>query len=257
MPIDVIAWPPVGAVGSEWTPSQPVARLRSALTGRDQMQASQRKRRLASLEVSALSAGRMGAGYCEVLKDLLAGGINAVRLRSSPINWHLDERQREAVLNSHPLGWRTGSNPLGWRTTGGQPLIWFDGRVVIATSASAPSGRWHNLALTGLPANTLVARPGDFIRAYPVGDPATFQVARVVKPAIADGAGAVTLRLDRAITLAGARVNLAGQDEAVFRVEGALPRAVQPLGQNWTYSWSFREVFADEVGGFTEINPWI
>lgn len=256
MAIDVIAWPPVGAVGCEWTAHQPVARLRSALTGRDQMQGSQRKRRLATLQVSALSAGRMGAGYCEMLKDLLVGGVHAVRLRSSPINWHLDEDGRAAVLNSFPIGWRTAANPLGWQTVAGQPLIWFDGRVITASGASVASGRWHNLTLTGLPGITLVARPGDFIRAYQISNPDMWQVARVVRPAVTNGAGTVTLCLDRAITIPGARVNVAGQDEAVFRVEGALPRAVQPVGQNWTYTWNFREVFADEVGGFIEVDPW-
>jgi hypothetical protein len=34
------------------------------------------------------------------------------------------------------------------------------------------------------------------------------------------------------------------------------PRAIQPQSGNWTYDWEFREVFADEVGGFVEVNPW-
>ena len=34
------------------------------------------------------------------------------------------------------------------------------------------------------------------------------------------------------------------------------PRAVQPSIGAWSYDWQFREVFADEVGGFQEVNPW-
>ncbi|WP_151720784.1 hypothetical protein [Gemmobacter serpentinus] len=255
MSINVFAWPPVGALGFEWTHGRPVARLRSMLTGRDQMQASQRKRRIATLQVSALGNGANGAGFCEILKDMLDGGIHAVRLRSSPINWHRHYRPAVNTLNSTSLTWRTGSDPLAWQASG-QPLRWYDGRMVTASGASSPQGMWHGLTLSGLPVGTLVARPGDYIRAYEMSDPAVSQMARVVRPATTDAAGAVTLRLDRAITISNARVNLAEQDEGAFRVEGGLPRAVQPLSGDWSYTWSFREVFADEVGGFVERDPW-
>ena len=250
MPIDVFPWPPVGAVGREWTIEAPTARLRSALTGRDQRQASQRVRRLAVVEVSALANGRMGAGYCEMLKQLLAGGVHAVRLQSGPVNWWLDEVTRRG-FNSQVMTWRTGSNPLAWLTAGGQPLTWYRGAVVTGGVPSA-SGPWGLLPVSGLPPRTLVARPGDFIRVYSMTDAAASEVARVMRPAVTDGAGAVTLKLDRVPSISGGRVNMAGQDEAVFQVEGALPRAVQPVSGDWSYTWNFREVFADEVGGFTE-----
>lgn len=249
MPIDVFPWPPVGAIGREWTQSAPVARLRSALTGRDQMQASQRVRRIATVEVSAMANGRMGAGYCEMLKQLLAGGIHAVRLQSGPINWWIDELKRQR-LNSQPLTWRTGGNPLTWQT-GGQPLVWYSGAVVRGGVPSA-FGIFGLLPVTGLPPRMRVAAPGDFIRIYSMTDAATSEVARVVREAVTDSAGAVTLKLDRVPSISGGRVNVAGQDEAVFRVEGPLPRAVQPVNGDWSYTWNFREVFADEVGGFTE-----
>ncbi len=64
-------------------------------------------------------------------------------------------------------------------------------------------------------------------------------------------------KLDRLPTISGGRINLAGQDEAVFRVDGALPRTMQTISGDWSYSWSFRDVFADEVGGFVERpNTW-
>lgn len=258
MPISVFPWPPVGAIGAEWTENAPVARLRSALTGRDQMQASQRKRRLATVQVSALARGRMGAGYSEMLKQMLEGGIHAVRLKSSPINWYLDEIQRQGLgTNAQPLAWRTGGNPLAWRTAGGQPLLWFTGTVARGGAVTA-AGIYWSMPVTGLPPNTTVARPGDFIRIFDIADPSVFEVARVLRPATTDAAGAVTLKIDRQPTIANKGVDMAGQDEGVFRVDGALPRAVQTIGGDWSYTWSFREVFADEVGGFIErTGVWI
>lgn len=257
MPINVFPWPPVGVVAAEWTSTQPVARLRSGLTGRDVMQASQRKRRVATLEVSALAHGRMGAGYCEMLKELLEGGIHAVRLLSSPINWYLDEidRRRRAPASS-PLAWRSGGDPLTWQA-GAAPLRWFTGPVVQAGNATVASGGFGLLPVLGLPANTVVGRPGDFIRIYNIADVSSFETLRLLRAASTNASGAVTLKLNRPPTITGGRVVMTGQDEAVFRVDGPLPRAVQPVSGDWRYSWSFREVFADEVGGFTERgSPW-
>lgn len=255
MPINVFPWPPVGVVGSEWTEDAPVARLRSLMTGRDQMQASQRRRRVATLQVSALANGRMGAGYSEMLKSLLEGGIHAVRLQSTPINWWLDEQQRQAFdLDSAPLVWRAGNgpDPLAWQAgSGPNALSWFTGSVIIAGTVTA-SGIFALMPLTGLPPRLRVAAPGDFIRIYDVADAARWEVARVVREAVTNAAGAVTLKLDRMPGITGGRINLTGQDEGVFRVAGALPRAMQTVSGDWSYTWSFREVFADEVGGFTE-----
>lgn len=253
MPIDVFAWPPVGAVGSEWTQDAPVARLRSALTGRDQKQASQRIRRIATLEVSALfSPDRSGAGYCEMLKQLLAGGIHAVRLQSGPVNWWMDEiRRRGSDQNSAPIEWRSAGQPIRWQSAG-QVVTWVSGAVILGGIPRADGGGWGLLSVTGLPRNATVARPGDFIRINDVADASRFEVARVLRPAVTNSQGAVELKLDRVPTIARGRVNMAGQDEGVFQVDGALPRAVQPLSGDWSYTWNFREVFADEVGGFNE-----
>lgn len=256
MPIYVFPWPPVGAVGAEWTEDAPVARLRSMLTGRDQLQASQRKRRIATLQVSALARGRMGAGYSEMLKQFLEGGIHAVRLQSSPINWFLDDLDRAGMgLRSEPLRWTTGGNPLAWQT-GAHPLHWFSG-IYLSGGNVAPlgDGVWQ-YRVDGAPPNVLVARPGDFIRIYDPADAAVSEVARVVQPVTSTASGVAWLRIDRAPTISGGRVNLAGQDEGVFRVSGPLPRAMQTVNGDWFYSWAFREVFADEVGGFTERDPW-
>ncbi|AGT07908.1 hypothetical protein [Paracoccus aminophilus] len=255
MPINVFPWPPVGAVGSEWTEDAPVARLRSLMTGRDQMQASQRRRRIATLQVSALARGRMGAGYSEMLKQLLEGGIHAVRLQSTPINWWLDEQARQELgFDSGPFDWRAGGgpNPLAWQTgSGPNRLLFLTGSAVVAGTVTA-SGLFANMPLTGLPPRTRIAAPGDFIRIYDLADATRWEVARVVREAVTTASGTVTLRLDRVPSITGGRVNLTGQDEGVFRVDGPLPRAMQTVSGDWSYTWSFREVFADEVGGFTE-----
>ena len=257
MSIYVYPWPPVGAVAVEWTPEQPVSRLRSGITGRDVMQSSRRPRRLATLVVSALARGQVGAGYCEMLKQLLEGGVHAVRLQSSPINWWMDEVARSgAALNPSSLIWNVPPAPVAWNL-GSSPVAWVTGAAVIGGTPGS-LGPWGTLQVTGLPPHMIVARPGDFIRVYSPTDPTVWEIARVMRPATTSGAGAVTLKLDRVLTISGGRVNMAGQDEGVFRVEGPLPRAVQPLTGDWQYTWRFREVFADEVGGFDERpSTWI
>lgn len=260
MAIFVYPWPPVGVVGAEWTHIAPVARLRSALTGRDQMQASQPRRRVATITVSALAAGRMGAGYCEMLKQILDGGIHAVRLQSSPINWWLDELARQGpTMNANPLAWRVGSgpNPLAWQVgPGPNPLRWYSG-IVVRGGVPSASGAWTTLPAWGLPARTRVGAPGDFIRIHDLADNSVSEVARLMREAVTDAAGEVTLKLDRMPSISNGRISMAGQDEAVFRVDGAMPRAVQPISGDWSYTWNFREVFAEEVGGFSERpNAW-
>lgn len=225
------------------------------------MQASQRKRRVATLEVSALANGRMGAGYCEMLKELLEGGIHAVRLLSSPINWYLDELDRRQLIpTGGPLEFRAGSGPapLAWQAgSGPNPLRFFTSSVATAGSVEFFGAGHARMWVTGLPPNTMVGRPGDFIRIHDIAEASTFESLRLLRPAMTNSSGAVQLSLATRPTITGGRVVMAAQDEAVFRVDGALPRAVQPVTGDWRYSWSFREVFADEVGGFTErVSTW-
>lgn len=257
MPITVFPWPPVGVLSSEWTSEQPMMQLRSMMTGRTVRQSSQRRRRVATLVVSALAAGRAGAGYCELLKDLLEGGVHGIRLRSTPVNGWLDELARAApALNPQPLEWRLPPARLAWRSNG-DPLYWMNGALVLAGDAQA-AGPFTLLPVTGLPRNLRVAAPGDVIRLFDAAHPDLSETARVMRIAVTDHSGAVTLKLDRRPGIAGARIHLAGQEEAVFQVDGPLPRAVQPLTGDWSYTWKLRQVFADEVGGFTERpDTWI
>lgn len=252
MPIHVYPWPPVASLATEWTIEQPVNRVRSALTGRDVMQASRPPRRVATVVVSALAAGRQGAGYCEMLRQLLVGGIHGVRLRSSPINWWLDELPRRAPeLNPEVLSWDMPPAPLAW-----QGITWVTGNAVIGGTPGT-SGPWGSLPVSGLPPRREVGRTGDFIRLYSPTDPSVFETARLMRRATTNARGSVTLKLDRIPTISAARVMMAGQDEAVFRPDGPMPRSVQPLSGDWSYTWKLREVFSAEVGGFEERpNAW-
>lgn len=250
MSINVIAWPPVGVVGTEWTEEAPVERSRSLLTGADYVSTRGRIRRLAALDVSALSRGRSGAGYMEMLKRHLAGGIHAVRLYSYPVNWHLDALD-DTWRQSEPIDWTSGGAALSW-TSGGSALSWYSGTVLTGTTGTDGDG-WPIVTVSGLPVNKLVARPGEFVTAF---DDRTEHRAQVTAEARSDGSGQAVIRLFDALpALTDARVNIGTSDTGVFRAV-QLPRAAQPLAANWTYSWQFREIFADEVGGFEEVDPW-
>lgn len=50
-------------------------------------------------------------------------------------------------------------------------------------------------------------------------------------------------------------IDFAAQESAVFRPQ-AIPTGLQGVGADWTYNWTFREIFEDEVDGFTERDPW-
>lgn len=253
MAVNVYAWPPVGVVGSEWTEDAPVSVSRSLLSGARYVSASQRKRRLASLVVSSLGRGRMGAGYCEVLKKLLSGGESLVRLNSYPINWHLDARAQAAARQSQHLNWTTGGVDLDW-TAGVVDLLWYSGTLLTCTVTT--DAGWPALAVSGLPENTLVARPGEFVTVFEDEADTTGETVQVLTAATSDASGDATVRVMTAPSHGG-RVNIGVSDTGVFEVVGGLPRAQQAPRGNWTYAWSFREVFADEVaGGFTEVNPW-
>lgn len=243
--INVYAWPPVGVVGSEWSEIAPVRRSQSMLTGADYMSTVQRRRRVATLEVSALARGRSGAGYSEALKRLLDGGVNAVRLHSYPINWHLDAVRNE--LQSSPLHWTTNGTDLEWEDDGTE-LLWFTGAGLQGTVGT--EGGWDVVHITGAPANTLLIRPADFVRVYGAEE----GVAQAVTEAHSDANGEATIRLFDPLPNDGV-VSL-GDRESIVARPVSIPRAVQPHASNWSYTWEFREIFSDEVGGFNEVDPW-
>lgn len=239
--VNVYAWPPVGLVAAEWSQIAPVGRSRSLLTGASYVSAAQRRRKVATLDASALARGGNGAGYIEVLKRLLDGGVHLVRLYSTPINWHLDDAAENAV-RTRPMSWIIPSDPLSW-TSGGAALSWWDG----AATTGVVSGGGLTVTVSGLPPKKLAARPGEFVLMGGV-------VSMVVRPATANSDGVAVLRVLTPLTGNGPIV-IGARETGVFEAD-EMPRSAQPIGGNWSYSWSFTEVFEDERGPFVEVDPW-
>lgn len=218
MTIQVFPWPPVCTIGRSWQLEQPVAALRSALTGRDQMQASQRSRRMASVDVPArYRSNAPASGYMDMLCHLMAGGINAVRLS----------------------GW-SSSIRVGSGAEFGRLNI---GLTAVATTSLA-MGAWQ---VDGLPPHYPLVQAGERFRVGGV-------LWRAVNNADADDTGRAIIRVIGPTSGSGA-LTVGEAESAVFRPM-AIPQSAPQIG-NYTYSWSLREVFADEVGGFTEFGAEI
>jgi len=250
---NVYAWPPVRAVGSEWTIVSLVQQSRSILSGRRYVSAAQRERRQATVVVSSLAGGATGAGYCEVLKQLLDGGVNLVRLRSHPVNWHRSVAGDQTWRQRVGIEWTSTELPLEW-TEGGTELLWFKGADFAYTQV--PGQPFPTVRVTGLSPDRLVARPGEFanFRTSAGADPVDTHM--ILERAQTDSAGVAVVRLVTGPGYDGV-VSLGTEDTGVFEAL-EIPRAVQPIRGDWTYTWRFSEVFEDEVAdGFTEVDPWI
>jgi len=252
MAVKVIKWPPVGAIGAEWTEIAPVQVSRSMTTGAERVSAFQRKRRMATISVPAIGKNMFDAGYMEMLKRFLEG-IHLVRLHSYPINWHLDTTEK---------GIRRGN-------------VYSDLGVTF-------------IEVFGLQPDTLVARPADFIRLLISADPNTELSelpwansedplvwensgqpvtwyhgsgnlgisVQVTQPVFSDDTGRAVIPVFETVPDQNEIYLIFGaSDTGAFRPI-SYPRSVQPASGNWSYDWEFREVFADEVGGFVEVDPW-
>jgi hypothetical protein len=252
MALPVYAWPPVGALGREWDHVQPISESFSALTGKRYASANMPERRVAQVVVSAMSNDYTGAGYCLMLKRLLAGGRNLVRLPSQRPFRRLNTIEFDESRGSVPLDWTTGGIDLLW-TVSAIDLNWYNGTLVDGTVTT--SGGFPALSCTGLPANRLVARPGEYITVYQNEVDTTGSTVQVMAPARTDGSGAVIIRLYDTPAYGG-RVSIGVRTTAVFRAVGELPRTLWAADGDFTFGWQFEEVFADEVGGFTEASSW-
>ena len=255
---NVYAWPPVDAIATMWSIRQPVNRSRSFFTGADISSSAERKRRVASVLVPGIGdlGGTMNGGYCEVLKDLLEGGKNLVRLNSMPVNWYFDaDTYFVKTANPEVVTWTDGGVDLDW-TDGGVDTVWLTSQNREAVKGT--SGDFFTLTISGLPANQLVARPGEYVKGFSVSDLSTGgsgTTAKVLRPAITNSSGVAVIYTMTELTDVF-HVELNATDSFVFMIDGELPIGVQPVDANWSYQWVFREVFSDEVGGFREINPW-
>lgn len=245
---DVIAWPPVSLTGWEITRSEPVSRSVGLIQGGRRTSAALKPRRLATAVVLGRGQDQAGAGYVEMLKAQLAGGVHLVRVECSSAVWQL--ARAEALLHQAGVDWTASGVTLNW-TSGGVDLIWGAGQHAL-TGAPATDGDWDAIAVSGLPPSRIVARPSERIS---VTDGASTETATVLTVARSDASGDATIRLDSAIALAGA-VRIGETASIVFEAL-EMPRAVQAARGRWAYTWEFREVFeAESPGGWTEVDPW-
>lgn len=250
----VYKWPPVGAISREWTQVAPVGRSKSLITGAEFVSAAQRRRRVAQIEVTSLfSPHGAGAGYMEALKRYLDGGVNLVRLDYyKPPTCQIDVTDEQR--GKFAFGWRIPPEGFIW-TTPPDGFDWtagLDFPYILTTDAGVPAIRvFRGPDQPGLPPNALVALPGEFVSILIDGVWSQYMIAA---PAFTNFMGVVTIRLTSAPP-AGGRVSIGSRDTGVFKAD-EMPRAVQPASGDWSYSWSFTEVFEDERGPFEEVNPW-
>jgi hypothetical protein len=253
----IYAWPPVGATAALWTLRQPVSVSRSMFGGEAHESASQPARRLVRLTVSALSGGGAGAGYLEALARLIGlapdGGAarHWVRLNAYRINRRLPVE--DARRQAWPLEWEAADVPLDW-TIGDDPFLWLTAEI-FATAGTADG--WPILTVTGLPPNSPVALPGEWVTVFAAIDGIEGQTAMILRPAVSDGDGVAVLRLLTPITLEGERRAALGTVETgVFRVTEAAfsPRVRRG---DWSFQLAFEEVLPAEIPeGTAEVDPW-
>ena len=252
---NVYEWPCVGVLGREWTVEDTVNVSRSLFTGAESITRSQRRRRLAELRVSSLSAGQQGAGYMEIMKRLLRGGEHAVRLYSYPVN------HRDVVGPINPIAesltWTMPPEVLTW-SSGGFDLVWFTGAFYSATpmpiTLLEPFHGIGRASVTGLTAGQFVARVGSFVTVFSA-DGTSFETRMLLREVRGSPSGSAIIWTDEPFSYAGS-AQFNSRDTGVFKPL-SMPRALKPRSGDWEYSWSFREIFEDEVeGGFTEV-PWV
>lgn len=241
----VYAFPPVGVIAGYWTQEQPTSRSRSLLTGREFVSSAQRKRIVAGLTVHGRR--QYGGGYLEALWRLLDGGEHLVRLTACRIPWGrtVDNVSRAGSYFS----WTLPSAPIGW-VSDGDPFYWFSGAMLTGTIDT--SGHFATITVTGLPANAVVALPGEFLTIHLEGGDEQHMIANEVR---SDGSGVAVVNLVSVPTASG-RVSFGTYETGVFRLQSDWPRAQRMAGVTDAYSLDFRQVFEDEEAVFQDVNPW-
>lgn len=252
----VYKWPTdLAVVGAEWTVSDPVSRSVSGLTGRMFQSSGQRRRRIAVLSVEGAKGD--GGGYIEGLKRLLKGGVHAVRLHSTPLNFG-EEYGSIVPTQTQEIDWTTGGGDLDW-TTGGEVLRWYSGAYFSPTPYPLTAGALANglgvATVTGLPPSQNIARVGACATVFNEAGTAS-ETHLLLRPVRSNGAGNATIYTDEPFTADG-NVEFGTRETGIFLPDD-MPRAVRPAWQAWQVGWSFREIFADEIAPdtFTEIDPW-
>lgn len=249
MSVEVVAWPPFAVTAWEIHDHFPQSRSVATIQGTARTSSALLPRRLVTASVRGIGVDRSGAGYVRMLNRRWAGKPRLVRMscasalyRFSPSGLDLARSLMEWIVPSTPLLWTAGSGALRW------------GDDLALLGAVATDGMWPAISVSGLPPNTVVARPSDLIEVTS-GDGLTKQQSRAMKVTRSDGSGVALIRLETAFTIPGS-VAIGVKETGVFEAQ-EVPRGSQPLSGDWLYQWSLREVFADEYpGGFTEVDPW-
>lgn len=245
--VKVYAWPPVGVLARNWTMELPTSRSRSIITGQEYVSASQRRRKLATLDVSGRR--HYGAGYMEALWRLMDGGVHLVYLSSCRIPWGRvgptpGQRAEKEV------DWEEPPAAIGW-TYPDADIIWI-APVELPAVYSVVHGV-PTLTVSTLPPNSLVAIPGEFLTIHAAGG--VEETIMISNPARSNASGEVAIRLVSVPTISGP-VSIGTREQGVFRLQSDWPRAKRSASQE-TYTLEFREVFEDETDGFVGVNPWI
>lgn len=248
--VDVIKWPPVGEVAFEISKVDPVSVSTSLIDGQPRFSRYGRSRRVARTSVSGIGPDAAGAGYMEMLKELLEGGVNLTRVTTYSSIWHFVRAQNNSALENSKIDWLDNTTDLLW-TDNSVDLHWWSNNLPV--SPTTDNG-WPALAVSGLPPNIIVVRPHENIKVCSV-DGTQAQSTKALKVVKSDASGNAIIRVKDTISLSG-QVVIGATEDIVFRPLG-LPRAVQPQLGNWQYDWEFVEAFEDEyTEGFTEIDPW-
>lgn len=245
--VRVIAWPPLAAVARETTPIYPVSRSRSMLTGKRYVSAARRVRREMTISVQGLGTDRAGAGWLDLLRREIKGGLDLVRIDIAAPVWHQALRPLNGLRGQFPVIWRNAAGPVAWNNDDGA-VTWLAGTPITATAVAA-----GGLSCPGLPASRVVAYPSELVRVVDAEGAA--HVARVMGVAHSDADGTAVIYTDTALPSGTAIIGW--RESAVFDVVNINEaRSPQPVNANWYFDLTLVEVFEDETDGFVEVDPW-
>ena len=245
---NVYAWPPVGLTGWEIHHELPLSRSVGLIGGVSRTSSHLPARREATAIVSGIGVDDNAAGYVEVLKILLKGGANLVRVDVlPPLWWPCDQDGQRITM---PLVWTAGGTELRW-TSNGVPLQWAT-EGFAATGAPGFDAGWPAILVRGLPPLQIVAQPSQRLTVR--DDAGNVSAAMVLTQARSDAAGVAVIRLLTSVNVSG--IVSIGETESVVFEALDMPRAVQPVDGDFAFTWNFREVLAGEKGALVELNPW-
>lgn len=248
--VDVIKWPPVGEVAFEISKVDPVSVSTTLIDGQPRFSRYGRSRRVARTSISGIGPNAAGAGYMEMLKEFLQGGVNLTRVTTYSSIWHFVRASNNAGIENHKLHWTDNTKPLLW-TDNSVDLHWW---LKDLTVAHTTDNGWPALRVENLPPNIIVVRPHENISITSI-DGLQTQITKALKVTKSDSSGVAIIRVKDTLTISGQAI-IGATEDIVFRPLG-LPRAIQPQLGNWQYDWDFVEAFEDEYAeGFTELNPW-